>query len=182
MTHSTVPVLLLIGPAGVGKTSTAYAVSDILKTQDIPHAIVDLDRLRDVFPAPKNDQYSEIVGQKNLASIWRNYQSVGAKCLIVATIVDRHETIDDFHASIPGASLFIARLHAPLETVHDRLRGRESAKTIDWYLNRAAVLTDLHATTDFGDTIFDTHNKDITETAEEIVQNWDDLKSLNLKA
>ena len=41
----TVPVLLLTGPSGVGKTTVAYEVSAMLAARDVAHALIDTDNL-----------------------------------------------------------------------------------------------------------------------------------------
>lgn len=40
----------LNGSVGVGKTTTAEAVGDLLAERGIPHAVIDLDVLRRVLP------------------------------------------------------------------------------------------------------------------------------------
>lgn len=35
--------LLITGPVGVGKTTVAEAVGDVLATAGVPHAVIDLD-------------------------------------------------------------------------------------------------------------------------------------------
>jgi Ni2+-binding GTPase involved in maturation of urease and hydrogenase len=40
-----VPVLVVTGPVGVGKTSVAEEIFDQLAARDVPHAVVDLDAL-----------------------------------------------------------------------------------------------------------------------------------------
>jgi hypothetical protein len=51
-----VPLLNIIGPVGIGKTSVAFAISDIFqydRAEVFPHALIDLDDVRRQWPAPK---------------------------------------------------------------------------------------------------------------------------------
>lgn len=41
-----VPILLITGPPGVGKTAVASEVSELLEQAQISHAQVDIDALR----------------------------------------------------------------------------------------------------------------------------------------
>nr|WP_220093533.1 zeta toxin family protein [Flexivirga caeni] len=44
--------LLITGTVGAGKTTTAYAVGDLLRARELPHAVIDLDELHRLWPAP----------------------------------------------------------------------------------------------------------------------------------
>ncbi|HEU4966351.1 MAG TPA: adenylyl-sulfate kinase [Candidatus Saccharimonadales bacterium] len=54
-TKSAIQVLIITGPVGVGKSSTAMAVSEILQDRAISHAVVDMDYLRSAYPRPEHD-------------------------------------------------------------------------------------------------------------------------------
>lgn len=89
----TIPVLNIIGPVGIGKTSVAFAISDIFQydySQVLPHALIDLDDVRHAWPAPENDPFNMELGFKNLASVWRSYEEAGAKCLIYPQCYGKH--------------------------------------------------------------------------------------------
>ncbi|MET8756910.1 hypothetical protein [Lentzea sp. NPDC004782] len=44
--------LLITGPVGIGKTTVAEAVGDVLAAASVPHAVIDLDWLRHCTPKP----------------------------------------------------------------------------------------------------------------------------------
>jgi adenylylsulfate kinase len=69
-TPSTVPVLLITGPVGVGKTRTASAASELLNERGIPHACVDLPQISKAFPARDDDPWNEELAHRNLACMW----------------------------------------------------------------------------------------------------------------
>lgn len=174
MAKKTLPLLLLTGPVGIGKSSVGLAVSQILSTQNILHALVDLDHLRNVFPARKSDPFNEKIGQQNLAAVWKNYKKIGVSCLIVPTVIDRQETIEDFYKSVPGANLFIARLYAPIPTIHSRLRSRETDE-LEWYLNRAVELVEIFEKNQFENVAVNAGDRIIADIAQEIVEHWNPL-------
>jgi molybdopterin-guanine dinucleotide biosynthesis protein len=60
-------VLVIAGPAGVGKTTVANEVSAQLRRANVAHAVVDTDVLDDVFPVP-DEQWR--VTEQNLAAVW----------------------------------------------------------------------------------------------------------------
>lgn len=74
-----IPVVILTGTIGVGKTSVALEMSEILAARAVRHAPVDLDGLSYVFPRPPDDPYGQRVVLKNLEVVWRNDQQWGAQ-------------------------------------------------------------------------------------------------------
>jgi molybdopterin-guanine dinucleotide biosynthesis protein len=50
-----VPVLLITGPVGAGKTSVLAEVTELLEAAAVPFAVVDLDSLPCCYPAPPED-------------------------------------------------------------------------------------------------------------------------------
>ncbi|RAP78551.1 hypothetical protein [Paenibacillus montanisoli] len=172
--ESLVPVLNIIGPVGIGKSSTADAISEILEYDySLPHAVVDLDHVRRAFPPPSEDTFNMELGFKNLAAVWNNYRSVGAKCLIIPSVMESKEHLDKMRNSVPGADIFVVRLVASLEVNHARIRGRE--KTIDslnWHLQRSTQLAKELAQKKLEQAIVDTENKSPSDIGREIIGKW----------
>lgn len=170
----TVPVLNIIGPVGIGKSTTADAISEMLTNEyTIPHAVVDLDHVRRAYPAPREDPFNMELGFKNLAAVWKNYQSVGALCLIVPSVMESKENLDEIRTSIPGADIFVVRLVASLEVNHARIRSRE--KTVDslnWHLQRSTQLARELSEKKLENITVDTEGKGPTEIGREITAKW----------
>ena len=40
------PIAVISGPVGVGKSSTADELSEIMENDEVPHTYIDLDHLR----------------------------------------------------------------------------------------------------------------------------------------
>jgi len=162
-----VPVLLITGPVGVGKTTTADAVSYLLAQRGIRHACVDLPQIGKAFPVPKNDPWNEELSHRNLASMWQNFQAVGAERLIVSRALESRSGLRRITEAVPGAEITVVRLRAPLTVVHRRIRVRNPQP--EWFLNAASELSqtmELHALEDF---VVDNEAMSVDETAKAVL-------------
>src|SRR5580700_6938474 len=83
-----VPVLVLTGPVGVGKSTIAAEAAWLLRQADVAHALVDLDRIEQCWPVPADDPGNERVSRRNLACMWANFRQAGADRLIFARARD----------------------------------------------------------------------------------------------
>ena len=162
-----IPVLVITGPPGVGKTVVAAAMSDLLDGAGVPHAMVDADQLRWSYPAPEHDRFRVGLGLRNLAAVWANYQSEGAGRLILADVVENRSDVDGYRAAIPGAAITVVRLDATLPTIERRLRGRESGASLVWHLRRAAELAPLMERNHVGDLLIATDERAVQDVARE---------------
>lgn len=62
------PVLVVTGTIGVGKTAIAMTMSEILHDRGIRHGLLEVDWLGEVYPAPyPDDPYSMRFAMRNLA-------------------------------------------------------------------------------------------------------------------
>jgi len=122
---TSIPVLLIIGPLGVGKTTVLEAVEYRLRSAGVPFAALDLDALTQAYPpAPGDDPYRSGLMFANLAAVWRNFQLAGATRLVCAYVVESRDELDRYRAAIPGAAITVVRLRGSDETVQARLSGR----------------------------------------------------------
>jgi Ni2+-binding GTPase involved in maturation of urease and hydrogenase len=53
------PVLLITGPVGVGKTAVAFETMELLEARDVSHAFFDIDGLTYFHPKPRDDCFGE---------------------------------------------------------------------------------------------------------------------------
>jgi hypothetical protein len=56
---TSVPVLVITGPVGVGKSTIAAEAAWLLRQADVPHALIDLDRIEQSWPVPADDPGNE---------------------------------------------------------------------------------------------------------------------------
>ncbi|MFJ3905313.1 hypothetical protein [Streptomyces sp. NPDC090025] len=135
--------LLLTGTVGVGKTSTADLLGDLLADAGLPHAVIDLDRLCQAWPAPDDDPFQQRLLLANLRAVTACYRSAGARHLVLAGVAENAAERDALRAAL-GMPLLVCRLTADLPAVHARLRARHEAdhdtESLPWHLERAAEL------------------------------------------
>lgn len=139
VTRSTVvPLLLISGTVGVGKTSVGGEISEILTARSVPHAFVDLDALANSWPV--QGRFNEGLAFRNLASVWANFRAAGAERLVVASVVESRDDLRRYEEAVPGAEVTLCRLLASQGAREARLRAREVGSGLAWHLNRTAEL------------------------------------------
>jgi dephospho-CoA kinase len=132
-----VPVLLITGPVGVGKSTVAATAAHLLREAGIPHALVDLAWIGDCWPVPDDDPWNERLAHRNLASMWTNFRAAGARRLLLARVLEDRSLLRPIMEAVPGATVTVVRLHAPLPVLKERIRNREAGDA-DWFLKAAA--------------------------------------------
>lgn len=133
-----VPLLILSGTVGAGKSSVGAAISGLLKAREVPHAFVDLDAL--AVSWPEHGRFNEELALRNLASVWENFRSAGAQRLVIAYVVESRGDLRRYEEAVPGAEITVCRLVASQATREARLRKRETGSGLAWHLNRTAEL------------------------------------------
>ena len=169
-----IPVMLITGPIGVGKTTVAAEVSELLDKAGVAHALVDIDTLRWCYPRPPHDPFRLELAMKNLAAIWNNFQEVGATRLVLATVLESRDDLEWYRGAIPGADILVIRLHASLHTLRSRVEQREVGSGLDRHLRRAAELTTLMERNKVENILVNTEGKSVATLAREILDcsNW----------
>lgn len=166
-----VPVLVVTGPVGVGKTTTAAAVSSLLSEQGIRHARVDLDEIGIVRPHLAGDPWNDLLTHRNLACMWTNFQHVGAERLILSRVLETRKLLARIENAVPDAAVTVIRLRAPLATIHTRIRGRSQGND-DWHLDRAAELVESMDEQLVEDYLVENGALTIEDTAEQVLRLW----------
>jgi adenylylsulfate kinase-like enzyme len=162
-------VLVITGPVGVGKTSTAIAIGEELKRAGEAFAVIDVDWLRWAGPAPLDDRFNSRLGHRNLAAVAANFRVAGARWMICADVIETEADRAAYQASIPNATLTIVRLHAPIEELHRRLEGRERGDDLIWHKGRAIELSALMDDRAVEDLLIDTDGRSIEAVAHDIL-------------
>jgi hypothetical protein len=165
-----VPVLVITGPVGVGKTAVAAEVSELLARGQVAHAMLDLDALRCCFPRPPDDRFHDALGLRNLAAVWANFRAAGATCLVLADVVEDRRKLLAYEAAIPGAVVQVIRLQATVPTLMRRLEGRETETSLDWFRQRTAELAEIMDRAGCEDVLVDTEGRSVVEVAREVVR------------
>lgn len=131
------PVLLLNGACGVGKTTLAEALSDLLNLRNIAHAVIDLDALSKVFPRPDDDPFGSAIALGNLQSLLPN---LGTRPLILPRVIETDADLHALRSALAPCRITHVLLRADLATLYHRLHRREAGASLEWHRTRAAVL------------------------------------------
>jgi tRNA uridine 5-carbamoylmethylation protein Kti12 len=140
VTRPEVPVLVLTGPVGVGKSTVASEAARLLREAHVSYALADLQHLGNAWPPPPDDQWNERVIHRNLACMWSNFRAAGASRLILCRVLECRSLLRHIADAVPGSKISVVRLRAPLDVLHTRLRARDHPRAADWYLNVATYL------------------------------------------
>lgn len=135
------PVLILSGSLGSGKTAVAGAVHDVLSTQHVPHACLDLDVL--AYSWPPVEPYNEGLVIDGLGKLWPIYKAAGAERLVLARVIETRDGLRRYADAIGNAEVVVCRLVASEETRKARLRSREDGPTLEHHLARTVELEEI---------------------------------------
>lgn len=162
-----VPVLVISGPVGVGKSTVADEVSSLLSARRVAHSLVDLDVLAATFPPPSDDRFNGRLALRNLAAVWANAHDVGSRNVIVARVIEHEDELVELAATIPGAELTVVRLAAADDQLVARVERREQGAGRAWHRHRALELARLLEDAP-GDVVIDTTGRSVSEVAREV--------------
>jgi DNA polymerase III delta prime subunit len=109
-----VPLLLIIGPPGVGKSSAARQVSRLLADEGVASAYVD----RDEFGVDGLLDTDPLI---DLQAILLSRVAAGAQRLVVAWRIDSGVELARFRAALPWADITVCRLRAETGELLDRI-------------------------------------------------------------
>jgi hypothetical protein len=165
-----VPVLVITGPVGVGKTSVAFEVSERLDAAGVAHALVDVDTLRWCYPRPPGDPFRLGLALRNLAAIWPNFRVAGARRLVLVDVVEAREQLARYGAAVPGAAFVVVRLRASSPVLAERVRRRETGAGLERHLRRAAALAATMEQARVEDLLVETDGRTPGEVAEEVLR------------
>jgi adenylylsulfate kinase len=133
--------LLITGTVGVGKSTVAAHVGDILTARRVPHAVIDLDWLRTSWPTPPEDPFNLAMELQNLNSVAANYRHAGVDRFVLAGVLERRGDLPCYEHAI-GEPVRVVRLRAEPRLVRQRLLARHALDPARrrWHLARADEL------------------------------------------
>jgi predicted kinase len=163
-----VPVMLISGAVGVGKTTVAYEVRLRLKDANVSHVFID-DEFALFHPHAADDPHGERVRNAALASLWEVYRNANVQRLILARAIADAETLVQVAAAIPEAEIDLYWLVAPLDVIEERIRRREVPTAYASCVQRAAELLEQWGRAPLAARVIETASKSTSEIAYEIV-------------
>jgi hypothetical protein len=147
--------VLLTGTVGSGKTTTAFAIGQLLRTARVPHAVIDLDELRRGWPTPDDDPWGSRIERANLAAVAANYRAAGAERLVLAGVLEERSALAAYEDAV-GGPITVCRLRVGFDRVRARLVNRHAAgPERDWYLGRSGELDAILDANDPADVTLD---------------------------
>ena len=142
-TNARVPVLVISGTVGVGKSTIVGEIHELLSRADVPHACVDADAL--ALSWPHRGEFKQTTVLENLASLWQNARDAGARRFVLAIVVERRADLEAIREAIPGADIVLVQLAAPEQVRLARLRQREVGSGLAWHVQRTTILQEILA-------------------------------------
>ena len=135
MPEPQVRILILAGPAGVGKSTLSWEVSAQLRQSGHPHVVPDSDELDRAWPLSAAERTA--LNQANLAAFWSNATKLGHDRLVLVGVflhfeVDREWIV----ATIPGALITRVVLQASDQELAQRVQAREIGSEANEQLTR----------------------------------------------
>jgi hypothetical protein len=160
-------VVWISGTVGVGKTSVAEAMSEILKRYQIPHALIDRDALSNSWP--QSGPFNEEVAKKNVRSVWGNFREAGAERLIVAGVIENAADLEWYKTALdPG--MVLVRIKASPDARAARIRSRNTGASLEWHLYRTGELDAILDEASLEAFTIENEGRAVSEVAQEILE------------
>ncbi len=174
MSTRAVDCVFLNGTVGVGKSTVADAISAL---DGVPHAVIDLDGIRRLVPAPETDPFNLELELENLRSVVANYRRAGATRFVVAGVIERASDASRYRDALGAQRLLLVRLVADPDVIRQRLRRRhgDDAAGLQWHLSRVGELSGILDDDDSQDLLLDATSRTPADLAGEIRRSagWD---------
>ena len=169
--NSNAETLLLISvPVGVGKTTIANELSNLLEHDGVPHTYIDLDALTYTFPRSEADPFGNELALKNLSAMWENSRKLGSKNLIIPRVIESKAEATNIAAAVGIEAPIICRLTASDDTLLERVRAREIGSGLGWHEKRSIQLSAELSESKVEQLCIATNNRSVTEIATELMQ------------
>jgi hypothetical protein len=151
---------------GSGKTSVLGEASDLLTTNGVVHAAIDLDALGAAHLPPGA---SEHVRCRNLSAICGNYAAEGVANFLLAGAIEDAQDLERIRRAAQADSVLVIRLTARLETMENRIRTRETGMLQSFFVARVAELEAILDRARLERTTISNDGRPITDVARELL-------------
>ncbi|WP_248760540.1 AAA family ATPase [Pseudarthrobacter sp. SSS035] len=164
--------VFLNGTVGAGKTTVAGCIGRILRQKAVAHAIIDLDSIRQAWPAPPSDRFNHELEMVNLASLVENYADAGVEAFVLAGVIEDATEIPRYRKALGGRPLKVCRITADESVLRTRLNARHQNDPdgLLWHLNRAIELENILVKQSLDDFMVDSSDKSADVVAREVLE------------
>ena len=154
---------------GSGKTAVTIELGERLELGGEPYALVDLDWLGWLQPAPASLLTQRSVLAQNLRLIWPTFREAGVGRLVLARYVEDRAQLDEFRTALPGVELFVVRLVASQAVIERRLRARDSGAQLAEHLAESAALAARGEANALEHAVVESGDRPLSEVAAEVL-------------
>ena len=141
MEMPTVPIAVVTGTIGVGKSTVAAAMSELLHERSIRHALIEVDSLGEVYPAPDpKDPYSNDLAMTILEHIWPVYLGARITRAVVTMTLENQQELEDLLTAMDSPPATVVRLTASEETRRQRIQAREFGNLRELFLEKTSEI------------------------------------------
>lgn len=159
--------VVLRGPVGVGKSTTAAALHVGLAEREVPNACLDLDALSQSWP--QYGAWNEEIRLRNVRAVSAVYREFGIDCFVLAGAVESTAAVDRLQEALAVDELLVCGLYAPIEVIEARLQSRiRTDVPLSWYRDRALTMLRQFAEDGLDDLTIDAAAKDPRTIGNEI--------------
>lgn len=104
-------VIFVGGRSGVGKSTAAEALHDLLAAADVRHVVIEGDALDLAYPAPHVEHPDAHLAERNLATMWARYRELGHHRLVYTNTVSvlEHATLAAAMGDDPRVTVVLLR-------------------------------------------------------------------------
>jgi adenylylsulfate kinase len=161
--------ILLTGTVGSGKTSVAVEIGELLEGGEASYALVDLDWVAWLRPAPTSVATVHSVLVENLGLIWPTFREAGVELLVLARCIEDRDQLDALRGALPGVELFVVRLTAPQPLIEQRLQARDSGAQLAEHLAETARFATRGEQAALEDAVVENGARPLSEVAAEVL-------------
>ena len=166
-----IPVVVVTGTIGAGKSTVAAAMSELLHEQGSRHGLIEVDWLGEVYPPPDpTNPYSTDLAMKVLSSVWPHYMGAGITRAIVTMTLENHDELRDLLLAMGSPPATVVRLTAAHATRQERIKAREFGNLRDLFLHKTADIDRKQECLEIGDLVVENDERLPHATAAEILQ------------
>ncbi|MEM8650662.1 MAG: AAA family ATPase [Pseudomonadota bacterium] len=163
-----IPLLVISGPIGVGKTTVSEEISNLLVEEGVSHTLLDLDVLAETYPRPSDDRFGDKLAIQNLSAIWGNCRNAGSRNLIIPRVIEKTTDLSEIVSAVPDSAPTLCQLRGSDETLMERVRKREIGSGYMRHEKRSLELSRILKLSAPFDFVVETDGRSVIDLAMEI--------------